>query len=82
MVKGTTRQVIVVKGADKTLFDQAIFLVRDDVLSSGGVTEEKLLQQARTACKERSSPNALTKALFSALGAMSVGLIWALSLIC
>ena len=43
MVKGTTRQVVVVKGPDPKLFDQAIFLVRDDVVLDGGVTEEALL---------------------------------------
>ena len=38
MVKGTTRQVILVKGTGEKLFEQAIFLVRDDALRSGGVT--------------------------------------------
>ena len=46
MVKGVTRQVIVVKGPDPKLFDEAIFLVRDSVLSEGGITEEALLQEA------------------------------------
>ena len=81
MVKGTTRQVIVVKGADQTLFDQAIFLVRDEALSTGGVTEEQLLQQARTVCRQKPVSRVLTNALYSAIGAVSVGLIWFISLI-
>ena len=49
MVKGITRQVVVVKGGDPAMFEQAIFLVRDDVLAQGGVTEEALLEEARKA---------------------------------
>ena len=53
MVRGITRQVVVVKGPDPKVFDQAIFLVRDDVLAQGGVTEEVLLRQAREACAQK-----------------------------
>ena len=51
MVKGITRQVIVVKSPDKKLFDQAIFLVREDALANGGITEEALLNEARIISK-------------------------------
>ena len=56
MVKGTTRQVVVVKGPDPKLFDQAIFLVRDDVVLDGGVTEEALLQEAKQICIQKQTP--------------------------
>ena len=39
MVKGVTRQVVVVKGTEEKLFDQAIFLVREDALTDGEITE-------------------------------------------
>lgn len=45
MVKGVSRQVIVVQGTDQKLFDQAIFILRDSALGKG-VTDEDLLKEA------------------------------------
>ena len=47
MVKGNTRQVIVVKSPDPKLFEQAIFLLREDALEKHGVGERELLEEAR-----------------------------------
>ena len=47
MVKGNARQVIVVKSPDPKLFDQAIFLLKEDALEKDGVGERELLEQAR-----------------------------------
>ena len=77
MVKGITRQVIVVKAPDPKLFDQAIFLVRDDVVMEGGVTEESLLQEARKICT--SSTGRFTQKahwLWAGSGAGLVGFLW------
>jgi len=50
MVKGINRQVIVVKSPDPKLFDQAIFLLREDAFtSSPGATPEQIIRQARQA---------------------------------
>lgn len=76
MVKGITRQVVVVKGTDSTPFDQAIFLVRDSVLSKGGVTEDALLHEARNICKASSDRKLFHPALWSGIGAAVVGLVW------
>ena len=46
MVKGISRQVIVVDGPDPKLFDQAIFILKNDALGEG-ITEEALLKEAR-----------------------------------
>jgi len=82
MVKGTTRQVIVVKSPDPKLFDQAIFLVRDDVLAHGGVTEEALMNEVKQICNEQKLPNVLLSKLFwSCCGASIVGLFWGISLL-
>ena len=35
MVKGVTRQVVVVKSPDPKLFEQAIFLLREEALDQG-----------------------------------------------
>ena len=46
MVKGTSRRVIVVDSPDPKLFEQAIFILRNDALSREGVTAEQLLAEA------------------------------------
>lgn len=46
MVKGTARRVVVIKSPDKRVFDQAIFILREDALRSGGVTAEDILGEA------------------------------------
>ena len=80
MVKGITRQVVVVKGPDPKLFEQAIFLVRESVLSEGGITEEALLQEARLACKGVKQPLTwVQRLLWSAAGAAAVSLVWAIA---
>ena len=47
MVKGTTRQVLVVRPQESDLFEQAIFLLREEALEQHGVTEQALLDEAR-----------------------------------
>lgn len=47
MVKGTTRQVLVVRPQESDLFEQAIFLLREEALEQHGVTEQALLEEAR-----------------------------------
>lgn len=46
MVKGVTRRVIVVKTPDKRLFEQAIFIVKEDAFTRDGVTAEQVLAEA------------------------------------
>lgn len=82
MVKGISRQVIVVKGPDPKLFEQAIFLVREDALAEGGVSEEALLEEARIACQNAKPPLTwTTKVLWAACGAMLTGLMWLLTIL-
>ena len=46
MVKGVSRQVIVVHSPDPKLFDQAIFILKDEAVGQG-ITEEALLKEAQ-----------------------------------
>jgi len=46
MVRGTSRRVIVVESPDTNLFEQAIFIVRNDALSKDGVTAQQLVDEA------------------------------------
>ncbi len=47
VVKGVSRRVIVVKSPDPKLFEQAIFIVKEDAAQGEGVTAEKVLEEAR-----------------------------------
>ena len=46
MVKGTSRRVIVVDSPDPNLFGQAIFIVKNDVFTREGVTQQQVLGEA------------------------------------
>lgn len=47
MVKGISRQVIVVKSPDPKLFEQAIFILKDEAIGAEGITDELLLKEAK-----------------------------------
>ena len=49
MVKGITRQVILVKSPDPKLFEEAIFIVKEEALSREGVSADQVIRQARQA---------------------------------
>ena len=84
MVKGITRRVIVVKSPDPRLFEEAIFIVREDVLAKSGVTADAVLEEARRVADEyvrrqrgcRWSLPKLPTAAAVLIGALSTGLIW------
>lgn len=46
MVKGTSRRVIVVDSPDPKLFEQAIFIVKNDAFAQEGVTSQQVLGEA------------------------------------
>lgn len=82
MVKGISRQVIVVHSPDQKLFDQAIFILNDDAVGKEGVTDEMLL---KTADKLLHSSTDKKPKLFSygafwaSAGAMVTGIAWLIS---
>ncbi len=49
MVKGITRQVILVKSPDPKLFEEAIFIVKEEALAREGVSADRVLREARQA---------------------------------
>lgn len=49
MVKGISRQVIVVHSPDPKLFEQAIFILKEDAVGKGSITDEALLKEAKNA---------------------------------
>ena len=77
MVKGISRQVIVVHGPDPKLFEEAIFILKEGAVGEG-VTDEMLLRQAKQAIRQgRDKPNAwIYGPIWACGGAFVTGLIW------
>ena len=88
MVKGINRQVIVVNTPDPKLFDQAIFLLREDAFSATGTTPEQVIRQARQAADGYlrkhaggiGGRNRGEHALWSLVGAGAASALWACGL--
>lgn len=88
MVKGISRRVIVVRSPDQRFFEQAIFLLREDVLHANAVTEEQVVRQAREAAAQYVQRTARTPLprrslpgwVWFLLGAWAVGLAWCAAL--
>lgn len=78
MVKGVSRQVIVVQSPDRKLFEQAIFILRDDAPRQG-ITEEMLLREARQAIRSKRQPLVATGPLWACGGAVATALVWLLT---
>ncbi len=77
MVKGISRQVIVVQSPDPKLFEQAIFILKD---GQKEVTDEALLKEAnRLISNHRSSRRrgfSPARLIWAASGALVTGLLW------
>lgn len=79
MIKGVSRQVIVVHSPEPKLFEQAIFILHDNA----GVTDEMLLQEAQKMLRSpktgKKRPFYLYGAVWACGGALVTGLAWLLS---
>ena len=51
MVKGVSRRVVVIKSPDKSVFEEAIFIVREDALNRG-VTGDEIVREAQKVANE------------------------------
>ena len=81
MVKGISRQVIFVRPPESKLFEQAIFILRDDVPPEG-ITDEMLLKEANLVAKQ---PNRVhmfrTGPMWACGGAACTAAIWLLTML-
>lgn len=81
MVKGVSRQVIVMHSPDPELFDQAIFILKDSAVHKG-VTEEMLVKEARKLVKggryESRKKSAVPECMWALAGAIATGFVWLL----
>ena len=82
MVKGISRQVIVVNSPDQKLFEQAIFILNDEAVAKG-ITDEMLLKSAdkllRNSQKEKRLGIFAYGSVWAGLGALATGLVWLLT---
>ncbi len=82
MVKGISRQVIVMQSPDKQLFDQAIFILREDAVGKGGVTDDVLLKEARRLLgSTKSKHQRISGPAWACGGALATGILWLLTVL-
>ncbi len=67
MVKGTSRRVIVVDSPDPKLFEQAIFIVKNDAFAKEGVTPQQVLGEACRIAQGYAARQAVRPALWRRL---------------
>jgi len=86
MVKGVSRRVIIVKAPDPRLFEQAIFIVKEDAMNADGVTADQVLAEAQRVADGYVKRNTglgkrfsrIPRPAFLAAGAGLASLVWAL----
>ena len=81
MVKGISKQVIVVQSPDPQLFEQAIFILREDALKHGGVSEEALLKEAKALIRSGGKSPTIPGPVWAFGGALTTAAVWLLSLV-
>ena len=82
MVKGVSRQVSVVHSPDPKLFDQAIFILKDEAVKEG-ITEEALLKEAQQVIRgpQKKRKLYLYGPVWACGGALMTGILWLLTIL-
>ncbi len=76
MVKGITKQVIVVHSPDRKLFEQAIFILNEEAVGEG-ITDEILLKEAKKAVRgDEKQSKFKSGPLWAFAGAAVTGIAW------
>ncbi len=82
MVKGVSRQVVVVRSPEPKLFEQAIFILKE---GAQGVSDEALLKEANRAIRSPAPTKKRKLYLYgpawACLGAAVTGLVWLLTVL-
>ena len=73
MVKGISRQVILVHSPETDIFEQAIFILKDNAQS---VTDEMLLKEAKRIMGSAGKKKMHTGPIWACGGAVLTGIIW------
>jgi hypothetical protein len=76
MVKGITKQVIVVHSPGEDLFDQAIFILKDSA-DTEGISEDRLMREARQCIRGEKTAQLLQSGpVWAVGGAAFTALLW------
>ena len=85
MVKGISRQVIVVHSPDRKLFEQAIFILNEHAVGTEGITDELLLKEAQQAIRsaggEKKRWHRVSGPVWAFGGAALTGIAWLLTML-
>ena len=77
MVKGISRQIILVHSPDTKLFEQAIFILKDN---SDGITDDMLLREAKRIINTPTKRKYWTGPIWAVAGAVATGFIWLITI--
>ena len=84
MVKGISRRVVVLDSPDQRYFEQAIFIVRNDVAGEG-VSARELVDEAKKVARDYAGGSRgrfsrvwrdLSPVVYTGIGAAGIGLVW------
>ena len=78
MVKGISRQVIMVHSPDTQLFEQAIFILKDNAQE---VTDDMLIKEAKRIINMPKRKMRVSGPIWACGGAVLTGMIWLFSII-
>ena len=79
MVKGISRQVIVVQAPEPEMFEQVIFILKDGAVRPGGVTDDALLKEAKKLIqpsRPHARRNLFHRVVWTLSGAAVTALLW------
>lgn len=83
MVKGISRQVIVVNAPEPKLFEQAIFILKDEAVAGEGISDEALMKEAKQLLRGRTGEKKTHLRYYGPVwacgGAALTGLVWLIS---
>ena len=79
MVKGISRQVIVVQSPEPKIFEQAIFILKEDAIGQEGITDDFLLKEAAKliqSSEKRKLPLYCYGPAWACMGSAVTALVW------
>lgn len=83
MVKGISKQVIVVHAPDEKLFEQAIFILNERAIGRDGVTDDALMKEAQRIMGAKTPKKRLCAhgTVWALGGAFFMGAVWLLTVL-
>ncbi len=77
MVKGVSRRIVVVRAPEQRLFEEAIFILRDDALQKGVSAEDVVAQACGVASRYIRENDAGTRRLWGLAALWALGFVLA-----